>query len=60
MPFNTPSTIAKPLRRLLTLASITFATVLAPTLPAHAHGEAHRQARRREQGQRQGHAAERL
>lgn len=41
MPFNTPSTISKPLRRLFTLAALTTAALLAPTLPAHAHGEAH-------------------
>ena len=41
MPLNTPSTTPKPLRRLLTLAAITSATLLAPALPAHAHGEAH-------------------
>jgi hypothetical protein len=41
MPFNTPSTTAKPLRHLLTLAALTTATLLAPALPAHAHGEAH-------------------
>ncbi|WP_422842710.1 hypothetical protein [Acidovorax sp. M2(2025)] len=41
MPFNTPSTISKPLRRLFTLAALTTATLLAPALPAHAHGEAH-------------------
>lgn len=41
MPLHIPSTIAKTLRRLLTLAAITSATLMAPTLPAHAHGEAH-------------------
>ena len=41
MPFHTPSTTTQPLRRLLTLAAITSATLLAPTLPAHAHGAAH-------------------
>ena len=41
MPFNTPSTTTQPLRRLLTLAAITSASLLAPTPPAHAHGEAH-------------------
>lgn len=41
MPFTTPSTITNPLRRLLTLAALTTATLLASTLPAHAHGEAH-------------------
>ena len=41
MPFNTPSTTTNPLRRLLTLAALTTATLLGPTLPAHAHGEAH-------------------
>nr|WP_296015596.1 hypothetical protein [uncultured Acidovorax sp.] len=41
MPFHTPSATTKPLCRLLTLAAITSATLLAPTLPAHAHGEAH-------------------
>lgn len=40
MPFNT-SSITNPLRRLLTLAALATATLLAPTLPAHAHGEAH-------------------
>ena len=41
MPFHTPSATTQPLRRLLTLAAITSATLLAPTLPAHARGEAH-------------------
>jgi len=41
MPFTTPSTTTKPLRRLLTLAALTTASLLAPALPAHAHGEAH-------------------
>ena len=41
MPFNTPSATTQPLHRLLTRAAITSATLLAPTLPAHAHGEAH-------------------
>lgn len=40
MPFHTPSTTTKPLR-LLALAAITSSSLLAPTLPAHAHGEAH-------------------
>ena len=41
MPFHTPSANTQPLRRLLTLAALTTATLLAPTLAAHAHGEAH-------------------
>ena len=41
MPFHTPSANTQPLRRLLTLAALTTASLLAPTLPAHAHGEAH-------------------
>lgn len=41
MSFNTPSTTLRTLRRLLTLAAVTSASLLAPTLPAHAHGEAH-------------------
>ena len=41
MPFTPPSTTTNPLRRLLTLAALTTATLLAPALPAHAHGEAH-------------------
>lgn len=36
MPFTTPSTTTNPLRRLLTLAALTTASLLA-----HAHGEAH-------------------
>ena len=41
MPFNIPSTTTQSLRRLFTLAALTTATLLAPTLPAYAHGEAH-------------------
>ncbi|MDH4428713.1 MAG: hypothetical protein QE495_19885 [Acidovorax sp.] len=41
MPFNTPYTTTNPLRRLITLATLSTAALLATTLPVHAHGEAH-------------------
>jgi hypothetical protein len=41
MPFNTPYTTTNPLRRIISLATLSTAALLATTLPVHAHGEAH-------------------
>lgn len=46
MPFNTPYTTTNPLRRLISLTTLSTAALLATTLPVHAHGEAHSHAPR--------------
>lgn len=41
MPLKTSHTATNPLRRLISLATLSTAALLATTLPVHAHGEAH-------------------